>query len=141
MRLDFNEEHAFWYFGLPPCPLPIIPITMIGPRGKSANTYGLLDSGADVSMFHADWARKIGLNLTDGRFEKIAGINQSASIDCYSHNIRVIVGAVELTSEVLFSEFLGDDITSQLIGRQDIFDQMRFGLRQRIRKIYIGRKP
>lgn len=74
MRLHFEEEHAFWNFPNLRLPQPILPVTLIGQRGRSINAFALLDTGADVSVFNAEWATRIGLDLQSGRLEHLGGI-------------------------------------------------------------------
>ena len=48
------------------------------------------------------------------------------------------VGLAEVRCDVVSSHDIGAELDQQLVGRQDVFDSMRFGLRQRVRRIYVG---
>lgn len=73
MRLNFHEEHPF-HVGGGLAYYPMVPVTLVGVRGLSVSTYALLDSGADSTIFHAKWAKKIGLDLRSGRPERLRGM-------------------------------------------------------------------
>lgn len=141
MRLHFQEQHGFWTFDIAKPPYPMLPVRLIGPKGKSVDTFALLDSGADVSIFHGNWARKIGLKLTSGRKEAIKGIGSGQAILFYFHRIGLIVGSNMVRCDVAFSDNLGDELNDQLIGREVVFSKMRFALRQAVSMAYIGKSP
>ena len=139
MRLDFPEEFPFLQMGLPPRLYPMLPVTLVGVKGLRADTYALLDSGADACLFHARWADRIGLNLHSGRYEELFGIDPTSPIECYYHRIEVVVGLNQFACEIAFSEDIGDDISDNLLGREVLFDKFQFAFRQRIGKLYVGR--
>ncbi len=141
MRIHFQEQHAFWNSINPSIsPYPMLPVRLIGPKGKSVDTFALLDSGADVSMFHGDWARKIGLKVKSGRKGNIGGIGAGGGL-YYFHRIFLQVGSNTVKCDVAFSDGHGDQPTDQLIGREVVFSSMRFALRQAISTTYIGKSP
>ena len=61
-----------------PAQEPVIPITLVGPS-ESIETYGLLDSGADISAIPEPLADILGLPKT-GKRDKVIGINGNASV-------------------------------------------------------------
>lgn len=140
MRLNFHEEYPF-HWGGGNVHYPIIPITMIGVRSKSVETYGLLDSGADFTIFHANWARRIGLDLRSGRPENIGGWSDGAGGLCYFHRITVKIGGKAVRCDVGFCEDMSTDSASQLIGRDAVFDKLSFAIRQKVGLTYVGRTP
>lgn len=141
MRLHFQEQHGFWTFNPANPPYPMVPVRLIGPGGKGVKTFALLDSGADVCMFHGNWARRIGLKLRSGRKEIIKGIGSGSGSRFYFHRIGLIVGSNMVRCDVAFSDDLGDELNDQLIGRETVFSSMRFALRQAISTTYIGKSP
>lgn len=142
MRLRFREEHAFLRLSFTCPPYPIVPVTLTASSGKSVSTYALVDTGADYTIFHAAWARKIGLRLKAGRKSSMGGIDPSSRLICYYHRIRLMVGYKNtVRCDVAFSEEIDNDLDDQLIGRDVVFDRMRFAFRQRIGKFYIGDVP
>jgi hypothetical protein len=114
----------------------MIPVRLFGHRGKSVDTYALLDSGADYCIFHANWARKIGLDLYTGRKEPIHGIIQTSQEYAYFHRIDIMVGSVKVRCDIAFSEDIGEEMNDQLIGRDVVFNQIRFAIRQKKLSIY-----
>lgn len=141
MRLQYEHSFPFHDLNPPKPPAPILPVRLTGRHGKHADTYALLDSGADGSLFHANWARRIGLDLYSGRLGTLEGIKPGEFMDCYIHRIHLTIGSVNVRCDVGFCETMGLDIGEQLIGREVVFNTMRFGLRQRVRKVYVGRIP
>lgn len=139
MKLNFQEEHPYILSLSNAPPYPLVPVTLTGRRGLYVATYALLDTGADVSMFQSRWAEKIGIDLEAGREEHINGIK--GGILCFAHNITIKIGAIPVQCEVLFSRELGDNPEDQLVGREGVFDGMRFAFRQSIQKFYIGQPP
>lgn len=144
MRLNFDEEHAFWLVPQrppePPSLTPILPVKLTSGL-RSVDTYAVLDSGADTCLFHADWARNIGIVVESGRWENRTGIDPRNPLVCYCHTIDLTVGSQTVSCEVAFSDGLSPMIEDQLIGRQDVFDALRFALRQGVQKAYIGASP
>ena len=140
MRLDFQEEHGYWLNPWGEAPYPMVPVMLIGNRGKSVETYALIDTGSDYTLFHAAWAERIGLDVFSGREDTLKGINPDpkSAITCFHHRVRVKVGLVNTFSQVAFSYDIGEEPESQLLGRLDVFDQMRIGLRQSVQTLYIG---
>ena len=140
MKLDFESIYPFWIESDPP--QPMIDVRLIGSRGRYADTVALLDTGAEVSLFHAKWAKRIGLPLEAGRRVPVQGIgNEAKNVDGYAHEINLVIGHVPVRCEVVFSEDVSDEPTEQLIGREGVFDAMRFGLRQKVGHLYVGSKP
>lgn len=139
MRLDFPEEFPFFQMGMPPRLVPMLPVTLVGLKGLRVETYALLDSGADASLFHARWADKIGLDLYAGRFEELFGIDPGSPIQCFYHRVDVTVGLNSFSCDIAFSEDIGDDISDNLLGREVLFDRFQFAFRQRIGTLYVGK--
>lgn len=141
MKLDFQEKHDFWTYG-GPISYPMIRVRLIGHHGQIAETYALLDSGADYCLFHADWARRIGLDLYSGRPDCLGGIDPKSKTQVYYHRINLIIGeSHKVRCDVGFSEDVGTEMEDQLIGRTGLFDKIRFAFRQRTLSAYSGREP
>jgi hypothetical protein len=117
----------------------MVPVTLIGKGSRRAETFALVDSGADTTMLHARWLKKLGLVLEAGRQDTRGGIRKDESTKVYVHRIGLIVGnATLIRCEVAFSEEIGDEVTDQLIGREVVFDRLRFAFRQRIEMLYLN---
>lgn len=143
MRLHFEETYPFWRFPAKGGTVlyPMVPVELIALTGKSVATFALLDSGADVSLFHAKWAMRIGLHLTAGQRNDIGGIKQNQALKTYFHPMFLKVGSNRVACDVGFSADLGEEMTDQLVGRAVVFDRMRFALRQHMERVYIGYVP
>jgi len=51
----------------------------------------------------------------------------------------MIVGKkTKIRCEVAFSEDMAEDVTDQLIGREVVFDKVRFAFRQKMRMLYLS---
>ena len=147
MRLTFEETHNFLYEPvlvagvIEDMPYPLLPVILTNGR-QSFSTYALLDTGADNCLFHGDFARNIGLVVEDGRWEPLGGIASDSQINSYVHTIDLTVGYSQTIScEVAFSDEISDELSDQLIGRETVFDALRFAIRQRVLKVHIGREP
>jgi hypothetical protein len=66
---------------------PLIPVRLFY-KDKYLDIYALIDSGADVSLFHSSIAKKLGMDLKAGRKEKASGISGDP-IDIYFHPIKL----------------------------------------------------
>ena len=136
MRLVFSEEHAFFERPGTAMVYPMLPVGLVSKQGRQVDTFALLDSGADVSMFNAMYGERIGLDIQTRRIEHIGSID--GGLECFMHRIRMIVGSNRFDCEVAFSYELGEDIYDQLIGRDVVFDGLQLGLRQRQMRTYLA---
>lgn len=92
MRLNFQEEHPFFLHGFPPRLFPIIPVELIGPRGHSFKTLAQVDTGAEISMFNARFAHRIGIDYLTGTKEQFGGVDPKSSLLAYVHRIDMTIG-------------------------------------------------
>lgn len=53
---------------------PVVEVTIFGPTDKHSTHLGLIDSGADRSLFHIDVAKSLGVDLSGARKEIVRGI-------------------------------------------------------------------
>jgi len=136
VRIDFTETHPF-HATTTSVVYPVLPITLIGKKHKQIKTYGLLDSGADVSMFHGELGERIGLDVESGRPETINFVGDDGGVESFMHDIRLVIGSVVIACEVAFSYEQSDDMYDQLLGRDVVFDRLQFGLRQSRMELYL----
>lgn len=105
---------------------PMLPIRLFN-GANSADTYGLLDSGADASLFHSSLAELLGIEWKTGRHDVFSGVAADATLDVYFHTVGLQVLGFEavLSLEVGFTDSSG---VSALIGQAGFFDsyQVRF---------------
>src|SRR3989338_6606807 len=99
--------------------LPIVDIKLKSCDGWY-NTRAYVDSGASYSLFHADVAELLGLELEHGELtEMIAGDGDSLKV--YIHRVPIFCADKEFTASIGFSKDIG--VGFNIIGRKDIFDR------------------
>jgi len=94
--------------------MPIIPI-----RISDHKIWTYVDSGATFSIFDAKEAKRLGVNLKQGKAEMIV-VGDGSFIPTYFHDLNLCIGNFEFTAPIGFSERLG--VGFNLLGRKEIFD-------------------
>jgi len=79
---------------------PVIPI-QVRYRGRATRYMALLDSGADVSMFHAEMAEVLGIDLKSSTEMVFYGVGHGKSTG-YIHEVEINVGGWWVTCSVAF---------------------------------------
>jgi hypothetical protein len=125
MRFEYKKvpipenPNAPWF------PLPLIKIRL-SHQDKIIQFDALIDSGADVSLFHASAATALGINLKSGIKQEYFGVS-GHKIEAYFHTVKFqIVGAPDaIELAVGFTESEG---VSALLGQADFFQahQIKF---------------
>ena len=139
MRLDFDEHHHFWILGDPP--YPMLPVRLAN-GSRTLDTYAMLDSGADTSLFHAKYGKQIGLHIESGVKGTLGSVENEGEIETWEHPIESRIGnKYTVKCNVRFSYEIGEDLIEQLIGRELVFDRFRFALRQGKLSLYVGGTP
>lgn len=102
---------------------PVIPIRLINPKDKTrtANLHGLIDSGADVTIFSAEYGEAIGLKVEKGRVGKFSGIGEGR-ITVYFHEVILDVGGHRWISEIGFTY---DPGVVAILGQVGFFEKFR----------------
>jgi hypothetical protein len=118
MQFDYKkvpipgDPNAPWF------PLPFIKIRL-SHQDKVIQFDALIDSGADVSLFHASAAKGLSIDLKSGIKQEYFGVS-GHKIEAYFHTVKLqIVGApdvVELAVGFTESEGVG-----ALLGQADFF--------------------
>ena len=98
--------------------LPIIPIKLKG-RNECIQSRAYVDTGATYSLFHADVAEILGLELKKGNRKEMV-IGDGDTLVVYVHKILVSLAEKEFFASIGFSKGIG--IGFNIIGRKDIFD-------------------
>lgn len=113
---------------------PLIPVTLFGPRG-SIYIDALVDSGADISLFHSDIGRDIGLEIEKGERQVFSGI-EGGNVIVYTHFIYLqIIGMNEkIEVEAGFTETSG---VSAILGQEGFFDKFRIKFERDINSLDI----
>ncbi|MDQ2920499.1 MAG: retropepsin-like domain-containing protein [Acidobacteriota bacterium] len=83
----------------------------------------LIDSGADLCLFHADVGRMLGIDIQTGRKCKFQGVAGGKEV-AYLHYVRLIVrGLGDVNLEVGFTDSMA--VGSGLLGQQGFFEQLQ----------------
>jgi hypothetical protein len=92
-------------------------------NGLYYDTFGLVDSGADVVMFNLAWATPLGLVLTPGAEEPIGGVGGGAV--AWFFNIHLTVKSKRFAARVGFGSTIPREFG--LLGRDAFFDAFNLG--------------
>ena len=95
----------------------------------------LLDSGADRSLFHADLALYLGIDLTAGRMIQGSGIGGAVSTSICP--VQLEVEGYPFAADVMFSAQIPTTIA--LLGRDNVFEKFRFGFDHRGNRLLFDR--
>lgn len=102
------------------------PIIFLGIQTKSnkwLRVQAYVDSGASVSVFGADIAKYLGINLTTGIPEYLI-IGDGSKMKVYIHKIKVKFLDSLLEAKIAFSDGFG--ISTNLLGQRSFFDNFTF---------------
>lgn len=121
-RIDFEHEFQYRYFGN--LFLPALEVTLIGPVDED-ELLAIVDTGATFCLFNGVRAAAIGLELSAGRLENLAGL--AGGLLARIHAVTLEIAGYRFDCEVAFSE---QEIERELLGRQTLFNQVRFGFRE-----------
>jgi hypothetical protein len=70
---------------------PIIRIA-VEHKGKEIPYFGLIDSGADINLFHGELAELLGLKLEAGEKHFVGGVVEGERREYYVHKISLKIG-------------------------------------------------
>ena len=101
---------------------PYIPIRLIGPDGIWEG-YGLIDSGADRSLFNTQIAEKIGLDLNEVITEDFGGI-EGGVIKAKLHKVKLQVIGMDSDVEII-AGFVSSGGVAVILGQDGFFDAFR----------------
>lgn len=98
---------------------PVIPIQLT--RGEKRVRYlAIIDSGADLCIFHAEIGELLGITVESGKLLQFSGIS-NAQLTAYFHDIKLEVGGYKLDCYVGFSRDLGN-LPYGLLGQLGFFN-------------------
>ena len=111
-----RDPYEFPYVRLHGKSYPLIPLRLR--RGKyTVNTFGLLDSGASISVFRPEIAR--ALRLTKGRNGSIRLDTANGGVDIALADVELSVGKTRFKSRIGFSH--QHAVNFNIIGREGFF--------------------
>ena len=97
---------------------PVIKLSLIH-KDIKLTIGALVDSGANISIFGADVAESLGINIESGKEVYLSGVG--GRILGYEHFVDMEIGGEVFRSKVVFSrEFL---VSFNLLGREGVFDR------------------
>jgi len=118
--------------------VPVIPVSLAY-QTKKRTVSALIDSGADLCLFHSSIGRSLGIDVESGRLEMFRSLGPD-EIPTYAHKVSLgLRGESDIEIEVAFiaSDFLAD---GGLLGQQGFFDNFQVRFRRWENAIYIDRR-
>lgn len=97
---------------------PIIPVRLLHQK-QTTDLYALIDSGADASLFHAEVAQDLGLDLTAGKQQTFRGVS-GHQITVYFHSISLHVIGSDKVIEIE-AAFTDSTAIPAILGQIDFF--------------------
>lgn len=114
--------------------LPLIPVTLFKSDGVPLlPLLALVDSGANISLFHAEVAELLGLDLTTGVKIPLGGIKDS--IEAYVHSVQCTISQCSFLCRIAFSEQF--TAAFNVLGRLDFFEKFAVLLDESDQKLYL----
>lgn len=98
---------------------PIIPIELT--HTKTFSYEVLVDSGADICIFHADIGRAIGLDIEKGERFELGGVTGSERAG-YMHRVKFKVRSVTFAAKAGFTDSIRDGAYG-MVGQKGFFDR------------------
>jgi hypothetical protein len=92
---------------------------LIDGGGQTFSYNCLVDSGADLALFHSEIGKAMGIDVLSGPQGTCNGVGSGSAI-CYYHKVRVKVGGWEHEIDVGFVENFKPSFG--LLGRHPLFD-------------------
>jgi len=97
---------------------PVVEVTLLN-KEQSVRTLAYIDTGATYSVFHADFAEVLGINIYSGERRDIT-VGDGGMIPLYLFKMRLIIDALKIDALIGFSDRLGTGIN--IIGRESVLD-------------------
>jgi len=103
------------------------------PSVRTPEFLALLDSGADSSLFHLEFARLLGIDLAACQTSTVGGVGGSEPT--YACQVKLIILNKRINTSVHFANW--HDPTIAILGRQDVFNEFKIGLEQRVSRFLL----
>lgn len=115
---------------------PVIPITIFA-NDQSLTYEVLVDSGADICLFHTTVAEILDIKLSSGKVSSISGVTGNEE-PVYIHNLTIAAGDHFLKSAVGFLQNIGGEGYG-IVGQKGFFEE--FIIKFNLSKEEIELKP
>lgn len=99
---------------------PVVPINIFA-NDQQMIYEVLVDSGADISIFHSRIADILGIDLETGKISNLSGVTGKEE-SIYMHSLTVVVGGHFLKLDVGFLENIGGEGYG-IVGQKGFFDK------------------
>lgn len=114
-------------------PLPVIEIELFY-QGATKTVLSLIDSGSTFSIFSRVLADELGIEVLQGRVQKLNTLG--GSLLAYAHEIEIeIAPNLHYKTEVLFTEY---PVPRNLLGHNGFLDHVAVALRSKYGLIYLN---
>lgn len=102
------------------------PIVKVGVKNgeQSIDYFVLIDSGADLCLFHSEIADLIGIDVKSGIREEVGGITEGEKQSYYLHDIILNIGGWDFPVTVGFMPTLSR-LGHGLVGQRGFFDKFK----------------
>ncbi len=112
---------------------PIIPITL-KQNNKELNYVALLDSGADINIFHSDIAKVLDIDLDKLPQKSFSGIKKEAEGTMYMVVVEIGIDDYTFDAPIHFSPDISPNGYG-IVGQQGFFDKFKIIFNLEARKI------
>jgi hypothetical protein len=114
-------------------PLPVIEVTLSHDEAMTTDL-ALIDSGSTFSLFTREIADELGIDVVQGRVQKLTTLG--GSLLAYGHEIEIeIAPNLQYKTEVLFTEY---PIPRNLLGHNGFLEHVTVALRSKYGLIYLN---
>lgn len=100
---------------------PYVPLKIIGQKGVWEG-YGLIDSGADKSLFNTEIAEEIGLDLDESQPENFSGI-EGGKLTAKLAKVKIQIAGFEEIK--IIAGFVNSPAVGVILGQEGFFDEFR----------------
>lgn len=99
--------------------------------------WGLLDSGADITLLNASFAQLFQIDLRKGKATQLFGVLEGAGFDVYMHQVNIAVkdlGSVDTVVAFTNSEQYPEHM---ILGRRGFFDHFTVTFKEYMKLVVI----
>ena len=116
-------KHRFKYAKFGPYYRPVIQV-ILRHNGKEFKYLALIDSGADLNIFHANLAHILGIDISKLKTHTFGGIKKGPPANGYLCVLEIGIENIFFDTPVIFSDDISDNGYG-ILGQQGFFDHFR----------------
>lgn len=102
---------------------PMLELELVGAGGNKISALGLIDSGADTTMLHIQYATVLGIVLDPTKTKDVIGVGRGR-VKVYTAPVRLKIKHLEKELEVP-AWFVDSENVNILLGQEVFFDTFR----------------